>query len=62
MKYIVHISVTGRIDLEVEAENSYAAYGKALTAFESADLSSMEVIYCQPIHCKDETGKIVKTY
>ena len=62
MKYVVHMAVNGRIDLEVEAENPYAAYGKALTAFENADLSRMEAVDVMPVHCKDETGKIVKIY
>ena len=62
MKYIVHMFVDGRIDLEVEAENPDAAYGEALAAFDDADLSKMEVVDAEPIHCEDETGEIVKEY
>ena len=62
MKYIVHMAVDGRIDLEVEADNPDAAYAEALAAFEDADLSLMEVVDGRPVHCEDETGEIVKEY
>ena len=61
-KYIVHMAVDGRIDLEVEASDPTTAYAKSLSAFEDADLSRMEVISYVPIHCEDETGKIVREY
>ena len=62
-KYIVHMAGDGRIDLEVEADNPDAAYVKAMSAFESADLSRMEVVDGGPVSCKDdETGRIVKEY
>jgi hypothetical protein len=61
-KYIVHMAVDGRIDLEVEAENPADAYIKAFGAFGDADLSKMEVIDAKPVHCEDETGEIVKEY
>ena len=62
MKYMVHMAVDGRIDLEVEAENPDAVYIEALAAFENADLSRMEVVDGKPVHCEDETGEIVKEY
>ena len=59
-KYIVCVAVDGRIDLEVEADDAYV---RAMSAFESADLSRMEVVDGGPVSCKDdETGKIVKKY
>ena len=61
-KYIVHMAVDGRIDLEVEASDPATAYAESLSAFEDADLSRMEVVGCVPIHCEDETGKIVREY
>lgn len=61
-KYIVHMAVDGRIDLEVEASDPAAAYAEALNAFETADLSRMEVVSRMPIHCEDETGEIVREY
>lgn len=61
-KYIVRMAVDGRIDLEVEASDPATAYAEALSAFGTADLSRMEVISCVPIHCEDETGKIVREY
>lgn len=62
MKYIVHMAVDGRIDLEVEAENPDAAYHAARDAFEGADLSRMEVVDARPVHCEDEEGRIVEEY
>jgi len=61
-RFIVHMAVDGRIDLEVEAENPEAAYIEAVDAFENANLSKMEVISARPIHCEDDTGFIVKDY
>ena len=61
-KYIVHIAVAGGIDLEVEASDPTTAYTEALSAFETADLSRMEVVGCVPIHCEDETGEIIREY
>ena len=62
MKYIVHMAVDGRIDLEVEAEDPDAAYDEALAAFGDADLSLMEVVDGRPVCCEDGTGTIVKEY
>lgn len=62
MKYIVHMAVDGRIDLEVEAENPGAAYAEALNDFFDADLSRMEVVDARPVHCEDEEGRIVEEY
>ena len=62
MKYVVHMAVDGRIDLEVEADSPEAAYDKAVSAFEDADLSNMEVVDSRPIYCEDESGDIVKEY
>ena len=61
-KYIVHMAVDGRIDLEVEASDPATAYVESLSAFEDADLSRMEVVGCVPIHCEDETGEIIREY
>ena len=61
-KYIVRMAVDGRIDLEVEASDPATAYAEALSAFETADLSRMEVVGRVPIHCEDETGEIVREY
>ena len=62
-KYIVCVAVDGRIDLEVEADDPDDAYVRAMSAFESADLSRMEVVDGGPVSCKDdETVKIVKKY
>ena len=38
-KYIVHMAVDGRIDLEVEASDPATAYAESLSAFETADLT-----------------------
>jgi hypothetical protein len=62
MKYVVHMAVDGRIDLEVEAENPDAAYDEALAAFGNADLSQVEVVAGMPMYCEDGTGTIVKEY
>lgn len=62
MKYVVHMAVDGRIDLEVEAGDPDAAYDEALAAFGDADLSRMEVVDGRPVYCEDETGEIVKEY
>lgn len=65
MKYVVHMAVDGRIDLEVEAENPEAAYDEARFAFWDADLTdlnNLEIIDAKPVHCEDETGEIVKEY
>ena len=61
-KYIVHMAVDGRVDLEVEAADPDDACVKALSAFETTDLSRMEVVGRVPIHCEDEIGKIVREY
>ena len=61
-KYIVHMAVDGRLDLEVEASDPATAYAEALSAFEDADLSRMEVVSYVPIHCENETGEIVREY
>ena len=62
-KYIVCMAVYGRIDLEVEADDPDDAYVRAMSAFESADLSRMEVVDGGPVSCKDdETGEIIKKY
>jgi len=62
MKYVVHMAVDGRIDLEVEADSPEAAYDEAMAAFEDADLSKMDVVDGMPVHCEDENGNIVKDY
>ena len=62
MKYVVHMVVDGRIDIEVEAENPEAAYHAAKDAFDDADLSQMEIIDGRPVHCEDEEGRIVEEY
>ena len=62
MRYMVHMAVDGRLDLEVEAENPDAAYDEALAAFGDADLSRMEVVDGRPVCCEDGTGAIIKEY
>lgn len=62
MKYVVHMAVDGRIDLEVEAGSPEAAYDAAMAAFEDADLSRMDLVDGRPVCCEDGTGAIVKEY
>lgn len=62
MKYVVHMAVEGRIDLEVEAKNPDAAHDKALFAFGSVDLGDLETVDVRPMCCEDGTGAIVKEY
>ena len=61
-KYTIHMAVEGRSDVEVEASDPATAYTEALSAFETADMSRMEVVGRVPIHCEDETGEIVREY
>lgn len=62
MKYVVHMAVDGRIDLEVEADSPEAAYDEAMAAFENADLSRMDTVEGRPVCCEDGTGAIIKEY
>lgn len=62
MKYVVHMAVDGRIDLEVEADSPEAAYDEAVSAFGDADLSRMDVVEGRPVCCEDGAGTIIKEY
>ena len=62
MKYTVSISVDGRIDIEVDADNTEEARVKALDAFATADLSKMEIVGRDAVNCSDEDGNIVADY
>mgnify|MGYP006958221883 CR=1 FL=1 len=62
MKYTVSISVDGRIDIEVDADNTEEARVKALDAFATADLSKMEIVGTDAVNCSDEDGKLVADY
>ena len=62
MKYTVSISVDGRIDIEVDADNTEEARVKALDAFATADLSKMEIVRRDAVNCSDEDGNLVRCY
>ena len=62
MKYTVSISVDGRIDIEVDADNTEEARAKALAAFSSAELSKMGMVGMDAGDCSDEDGNLIADY
>lgn len=60
MKYIVSMKVEGRIDVEVEAENSDEAFEKAKNEFMNTEIGkdNFEFIDSEPVNCSDENGNL----
>lgn len=60
MKYIVSMKVEGRIDVEVEAENSDEAFEKAKNEFMNIEIGkdNFEFVDSEPVNCSDENGNL----
>lgn len=61
-KYIVSMAVDGRIDVEVEAENTKEAFRAAEVAFMDADMKDLDVIDSKPVNVSDEDGNLLEDY
>ena len=57
-KFSVSMKVDGRITVEVEAETPEEAREKAISAFEDADLSTMDFVDAEPLSytCDGDDG------
>ena len=58
MKYTVSMKVEGRIDVEVEAENTDEAFEKAKIDFMDVEIGSnnFDFVDAEPVNCMDEKG------
>jgi len=60
MKYTVSMKVEGRIDVEVEADDTDDAFEKAKTAFMDVEITgdNFDFVDAEPVNCMDENGNL----
>lgn len=59
-KYTISMKVEGRVDVEVEAENTDEAFEKAKEAFMDVEIGkdNFEFVDAEPVNCTDENGDL----
>lgn len=59
-KYTISMKVEGRVDVEVEAENTDEAFEKAKEAFMDVEIGkdNFDFVDAEPVNCTDENGNL----
>lgn len=57
-KYTISMKVEGRVDVEVEAENTDEAFEKSKKAFMDVEIGkdNFDFVDAEPVNCTDENG------
>lgn len=59
-KYTISMKVEGRVDVEVDAENTDEAFEKAKEAFMDVEIGkdNFDFVDAEPVNCTDENGHL----